>query len=183
MRPQKKPPARSTAHGSAWYAWRVRQQLQAGGENLLVVKRPTVLNQGYLTLGRDCVLRSDLHRLRLAVSPGARLQIGDRVHLHGAIIAATTDIRIGNDTWLAPYAHLMDSDFHDLQDRTQAGQSAPIRIGERVKIGARVIILRGVSIGDDAEIAPASLVTKDIPAGAYASGVPAKVQSIRSPSD
>ncbi|HLR10250.1 MAG TPA: acyltransferase [Sporosarcina sp.] len=50
-----------------------------------------------------------------------------------------------------------------------------VHIGEHVLIGANTTILPGVSIGDGAIVSAASLVNKDIPAGAFAGGNPVKI--------
>ena len=50
-----------------------------------------------------------------------------------------------------------------------------VRIGNHVLIGANTTILPGVTIGDGAVISAASLVNKDVPAGAFVGGNPAKV--------
>jgi acetyltransferase-like isoleucine patch superfamily enzyme len=50
-----------------------------------------------------------------------------------------------------------------------------VEIGSRVMIGANSTILPGVRIGDGAIIAAASVVTKDVPEGAFVGGNPAKV--------
>lgn len=52
---------------------------------------------------------------------------------------------------------------------------APVRIGRNVWIPWQVFIMPGVTIGDGATIGAGSLVVKDIPSGALAAGVPAKV--------
>jgi galactoside O-acetyltransferase len=53
----------------------------------------------------------------------------------------------------------------------------PVVIEDDVWIGCRSIVLKGVRIGRGAVIAAGSVVTKDIPAGAIAGGVPARVLS------
>ena len=47
------------------------------------------------------------------------------------------------------------------------------RLGARCHVGARAIIMPGITIGDDCVVAPGALVTKDMPAGHYALGNPA----------
>ena len=56
---------------------------------------------------------------------------------------------------------------------------APIKIRENVWVGARVIILPGVEVGEDAIIGANAVVTKNIPPRAIVGGVPAKVIKYR----
>jgi acetyltransferase-like isoleucine patch superfamily enzyme len=51
----------------------------------------------------------------------------------------------------------------------------PVVIGQNVWIGSGGIILSGVTIGDGAVVAAASVVTKDVPANALVAGNPARV--------
>jgi acetyltransferase-like isoleucine patch superfamily enzyme len=79
------------------------------------------------------------------------------------------DCLIGHNTVLATLNHDLDptrrADMHP----------APITIGSNVWIGANVTVLPGVSIGDNAVVAAASVVTKDVPANAVVVGSPARV--------
>lgn len=59
--------------------------------------------------------------------------------------------------------------------RLQGFETAPIKIGNDVWIGARVIILPGVTIEDGAVIAAGAVVTHDIPSCVIAGGVPARI--------
>ena len=62
------------------------------------------------------------------------------------------------------------------QLRPRAEQfSLPVRIGDYVWIGANVIILPGVTIGDHSVIGAGSIVTHDIPANVVALGTPCRV--------
>ena len=66
----------------------------------------------------------------------------------------------------------MDSDAHMIDGRRN---TKPIRIGNKVWIGAGATILAGVTIRDGAVIAAGSLINKDVPEKALVGGVPAKI--------
>lgn len=74
---------------------------------------------------------------------------------------------------------IYDTDFHStnphkrLHGNTDV-PSKPIHIGERVFIGGHSIILKGVTIGDEAVIGACSVVTRDVPAREIWAGNPAK---------
>jgi maltose O-acetyltransferase len=51
----------------------------------------------------------------------------------------------------------------------------PVTIGDDVWIGGGAIVCPGVSIGDGAVIGAGAVVTRDIPAGVFAAGNPARV--------
>lgn len=153
-----------------WYLSRA----SSWGEAVEVHKRPSIENKGQLTIGQGTVLRSEIHRCRLAVQAGAQLQIGDNCWINGAMIAATNSVIIGNNCRLAPFVHIMDGDFHDLQDRALPGESAPVILEDDVRVGTRVIILKGVRVHRGAAIAPGAIVTKDVPPNTLVAGVPAK---------
>lgn len=50
------------------------------------------------------------------------------------------------------------------------------RIGKRCHLGARAIIMPGLTLGDDCVVAPGALVTRDMPANSYAIGNPAAIE-------
>ena len=54
---------------------------------------------------------------------------------------------------------------------------APIRVGNNVFLGARTIVMPGVTIGNNVVIGAGSIVTRDIPDDSVAVGIPAKVIS------
>ncbi|WP_406249367.1 DapH/DapD/GlmU-related protein [Microbacterium sp. M] len=104
------------------------------------------------------------------IALGARIFInsGCRFQDQGGIVIGD-DCLIGHNTVLATLNHDLDpakrADLHP----------APIVIGRNVWIGANVTVLPGVTIGDDAVVAAASVVTKDVPAGTVVVGSPARV--------
>ncbi|HXH77515.1 Pls/PosA family non-ribosomal peptide synthetase [Nocardioides sp.] len=54
----------------------------------------------------------------------------------------------------------------------------PISVGARARIGARCTLSPGASVGEDAEIAPGSLVEGDVPAGEFWAGSPAELRRV-----
>lgn len=85
------------------------------------------------------------------------------INNNAVIIAERSSIRIGANTLIATEFTVYDSDFHDLHaHRHFAGtdECAPVNIGKNVFIGSRVMILKGVTIGDNAVIALDQLLLK-----------------------
>jgi len=119
-----------------------------------------------------CVLRT--------MSPTARLTLGDRVGLSSSTIVAGNSIEIGEDTILGAGSMVLDNDFHapgmGFSWLTEYSKnSKPIKIGRGCFIGARSIILKGVTLGDRVIIGAGSVVTKDVPAYSIGAGNPARI--------
>ena len=84
-------------------------------------------------------------------------------------------IEIGGDVAIADHVTIRDSDSHLFNGNTVDEMTKPISIGDHVWIGTGAIILKGVHIGNGSVIAAGAVVTKNIPAGCLAGGVPARV--------
>lgn len=95
----------------------------------------------------------------------------DCVMLDGA------EITIGDHVLLGPRVGIYTANHaFDPAERVAGGcYVRPVTIGNRVWVGGGVQITQGVSIGDDTIIGAGSVVTRDIPAGVIAAGVPCKV--------
>ncbi|HTZ45498.1 MAG TPA: glycosyltransferase [Jatrophihabitans sp.] len=123
------------------------------------------------------------------ISPTVSIRNGDRVSIGaGAHIGqwsclwagdTTGRIEIGEHALLAPEVFLTASDYDfdagpgpvmDLPRR-----EADIRIGANTWLGARVVVVAGVTVGDGAIVAAGSVVTRDVPPGAVVGGVPARL--------
>jgi maltose O-acetyltransferase len=61
------------------------------------------------------------------------------------------------------------------ESRLGALRTAPITIGEGAWLGARVLVLPGVTVGDGAVVAAGSLVTRDVEPNTLVGGVPARL--------
>lgn len=138
---------------------------------------PVVENEGgTIRIGKNFAVFSYLAKVQLYAGPQGRLEIGDDSFVNnGTILSASHLIRIGNRVNIAPHCVLIDNDFHGTADRNAAPKVGPIVLEDDVWLGTRVTVLRGVTIGRGSVIASGAVVTKDIPPGVLAGGVPARV--------
>jgi maltose O-acetyltransferase len=117
-----------------------------------------------------------------ARTPQARITIGEKNATSNNIsIVATDSINIGNRCQIGELVAIYDSDFHEINPAARnasAGEGAPVNIGNNVWLGSRVMVLKGVSIGDNSVVAAMAVVTKSLPSNCVAAGVPAKVVRI-----
>lgn len=111
-------------------------------------------------------LKNALYRLALGMDIGRNVSIGFMVmpdlfvpHL----------IHIGDNSLVGYNTTILCHEF--LVDEYRIG---PVEIGRNVMIGANCTILPGVRIGDGAVVAAGAVVTRDVPAGAFVGGVPAR---------
>ena len=70
---------------------------------------------------------------------------------------------------------IYDTDWHRLDGQDLDVTSTPTRIGRGVWLGARVMVLKGVTIGDNSVVAANSVVTRDLPSNVLAGGNPARI--------
>ena len=107
---------------------------------------------------------------------GKNIRLGKRVFLNaGCRFQDQGGIEIGDDC-LIGHNTVIATLNHDLAPSRRGDlRPAKVSIGNNVWIGANATILPGVTIGDDAVIAAASVVTKDVPARALVVGSPARV--------
>lgn len=109
----------------------------------------------------------DFHVLRGEVG------FGKNFICHARTIIANGDLLMGEDV-------LFQGNNHDLDTLLPNSNKDPLEIGEKVWIGARVIILAGCQkIGNGAIIGAGSVVTHDVPDYAVVAGNPAKVIKYR----
>lgn len=107
---------------------------------------------------------------------GRNITLGKRIFINaGCKFQDQGGIVIGDDC-LIGHNVVIATLNHDLAPSRRADMHpAPVTIGRNVWIGANATILAGVTIGDDAVVAAASVVTKDVPARAIVVGSPARV--------
>ena len=146
-----------------------------------------VRNWGTMQFGNGICINS--HRIAdpiggdtktmLLCGKGASLILHDGVSISNSTIFSSNHIEIQNDTCIGGGTKIYDTDFHStdpfkrLHGNTDV-PSKPVHIGKRVFIGGHSIILKGVTIGDEAVIGTGSVVTKDVPAREIWAGNPAR---------
>jgi maltose O-acetyltransferase len=140
--------------------WLRRALLRLGGVGLEpgvgYCGRGWVYGRGTLRIGRNSWL-----------SPGVVVY----THLD-APVAIGRDCDIGPEVSLVTGSH----EFGGARRRAGVGTARPIVVEDGCWIGARVVILGGVTIGRAAFVAAGSVVTKDVPPASFVAGVPAVVK-------
>jgi acetyltransferase-like isoleucine patch superfamily enzyme len=130
---------------------------------------------GRIIIGDRFMAGGHNSRISLLASPGATLRIGNDVGInHGTEIEAWHEVRIGDNTLLAPNVSILDHDRHEIEPGASMHRG-PVVIGNNVWLCRNVCVMSGVTIGDGSVIGANSVVTRDIPAGVFAAGAPAKV--------
>lgn len=107
---------------------------------------------------------------------GRKITLGRRVFINsGCRFQDQGGITIGDDCLIGHNVVLATLN-HDLDPSRRADMHpAPIVIGRNVWVGANATVLPGVTIGDDAVVGAASVVTKDVPPASVVVGSPARV--------
>jgi len=157
--------------------WYLRNATSVG-ERVRVWGRVIVRNSGSMIIGQRASLSSTAVPIQLSTEPNGKLEIGARTFMnYGCSISATKLISIGPDCKIGMDVLMIDNDYHQIDPTKRAVRpaSAPILLEENVWLGARVIVLSGVTIGADSVVAAGSVVTRDIPPRSVAAGQPARV--------
>jgi acetyltransferase-like isoleucine patch superfamily enzyme len=140
---------------------------------------PKIMNKGGHLEGSNCRLSPGV---RIECWKDAVLKIGKGTYLNrGVEVVASMSVYIGADCKIARDVIIMDTDQHAV-DGSET-QMKPIRIEDRVWLGARAIVLKGVSIGHDSVIGAGAIVTKSVPPFSVVVGPAARVIKIVLPTD
>lgn len=138
--------------------------------------RVIVNAKGPIRIGDFCDIKGHRAPTQFSVSRNAALDIGDETFINtGTLLSATRSITIGRGCRIGNDVLIMDSDFHNVDVRDAEPKGGDIVIGDGVWLAARVIVLKGVHIGEGAVVAAGAVVTRDVPAYCLAAGVPARV--------
>lgn len=120
-------------------------------------------------------------RCTFFVDRGASIEIGDNVGMSQSALVSMSSIRIGNNVKIGGGTMIFTTDFHSIdpiirasKDDSKHRKVAPVVIGDNAFIGARCIILKGVTIGKNSVIGAGSVVTKSVPDNQIWAGNPAR---------
>ena len=106
---------------------------------------------------------------------GDKIKIGSNTVINrGSYLDGRVSLNIGNNVNIT-HQTLIQTLTHDPQNPDFICVEGPVSIGDHAWIGARAIILPGVTIGEGAVVGAGAVVTKDIPPFSIAVGNPAKV--------
>ncbi len=137
-------------------------------------KREALLRRMFAQLGEHCYIEPPFH----ANFGGKHVHFGDYVYANFNLTCVDdTHIYVGERTMIGPNVVLATAGHPILpQLREKAYQfNMPVHIGRNCWLGAGVIVLPGVSIGDNSVIGAGSVVSTDIPANVVALGSPCRV--------
>ena len=137
-------------------------------------KRQELLKEMFAEIGEDCYIEPPFH----ANWGGKHVHFGKCVYANFNFTAVDdTHIYVGDYTMFGPNVILATAGHPILPKlRQEAYQyNMPVHIGKNCWLGAGVIVLPGVTIGDNTVIGAGSVVTKDIPSNVVAVGNPCRV--------
>ncbi len=116
-------------------------------------------------VGRSCLLARYTHVGRGAViGDGCRLQDGSGI---------TTGVELGNRVFVGPNVTFCND--NDPRACNTDFKPSITRVGDDAVICAAAVIDAGVTIGNGAKVAPGAVVCRDVPAGMFAVGNPARI--------
>ena len=137
-------------------------------------KRNAIMKEMMGDVGKDCYIESPFH----ANWGGKHVHFGDGVYANfGLTCVDDTHIYVGSHTLFGPNVVLATAGHPMMPELRKHGiqYNMPIHIGENCWLGAGVIVVPGVTIGDNVVIGASSVVTKDIPSNSVAMGSPCRV--------
>lgn len=171
--------------------WRIKKKFKHSTISLpkrakIAWHKVVLSKDGKLSISENAIIRGGLQ----VQKEGGVLDIGKNFFLGSSSnIVATSSVKIGDDVLIShdcyitdTAGHSMDSEIRklDIPNRWKGFkdwsvvESKPVVIDKYAWIGPKVIILKGVRIGEGAIIAAGSVVTKDVPPNSLFGGVPAR---------
>ena len=139
-----------------------------------MTRRRELLQQMFAEVGEGTYIEPPLH----ANWAGKHVHLGRDVYFNfNVTLVDDTDIYIGNNTMIGPNTVIATAGHPVCPEiREKGGQfNIPVRIGKNCWLGAGVIVLPGITIGDNTVVGAGSIVTHDLPANVVAAGNPCRI--------
>ncbi|MHA3700835.1 sugar O-acetyltransferase [Jatrophihabitans sp. YIM 134969] len=136
-------------------------------------ERQRLLAELFGDLGPDAFIEPPLH-----VAYGSHTHIGRDFYANfNLVVVDDAQVTIGDRVLCGPNVTISTAGHPVHPDLRRGGRqfSLPVTIQDDVWIGAQVVLLPGVTIGRGSVVAAGAVVTRDVPAGVVAGGVPCRV--------
>ncbi|MBU3217499.1 galactoside O-acetyltransferase [Clostridium estertheticum] len=137
------------------------------------IERKDLLKKLLGDMGEDIWIEPPVH-----MAYGTNVHIGNHFYANfNLVIVDDIDVYIGEHVMIAPNVTITPTGHPVDPNLRRPGTqfSIPVRIGNNVWIGSNVVILPGITIGDNSVIGAGSVVTHDIPENVVAVGNPCRV--------
>lgn len=137
-------------------------------------KRNILLKEMFAEIGENCYIEPPLH----SNFGGGHVHFGNNIYANfNLTLVDDTHIYVGDYTMFGPNVIVATAGHPIVPTLREKGYqfNMPVHIGKNCWIGAGVIILPGINIGDNVVVGAGSVVTKDIPSNVVAFGNPCKV--------
>lgn len=137
-------------------------------------RRWQLLQKMFAEIGEGSYIEPPLH----ANWAGKHVHLGRDVYFNfNVTLVDDTDIYIGDNTMIGPNTVIATAGHPVCPEiREKGGQfNIPVRIGKNCWLGAGVIVLPGITIGDNTVVGAGSIVTHDLPANVVAAGNPCRI--------
>lgn len=133
-----------------------------------------MLKQMFAEIGEGCYIEPPLH----ANFGGRHVHFGKNVYANfNLTLVDDTHIYVGDNTMFGPNVTVATAGHPILPELREQGYqyNAPAHIGKNCWIGAGVIILPGITLGDNVVVGAGSVVAGDLPSNVVAVGNPCRI--------
>ena len=137
-------------------------------------KRQELLKKMFAEIVENCYIEPPLH----ANFGGRHIHFGKNIYAnYNLTVVDDTHVYVGDYTMFGPNVTIATAGHPIETGLRQKGYqyNIPVRIGKNCWIGAGVVLLPGVTVGDNTVIGAGSVVTRDIPANVVAVGNPCHI--------